>query len=173
MIPVEVVAAQAVEIPPPAGTLGQGQFVDAVYGFSLGVPQGWSATLGSRDEARRIRLHDPQTDTWVDVRVPESGVTFAPRKGCTWTFQDRARYRLLPGEVLLETGTCMPDDPRERRVFAYVSRLHDQLVVVEVHAPGDQLAAAKRAGDHVVSTYRWREQVRPIAPDPLIDQVGP
>jgi hypothetical protein len=157
MMEMEPVSVAGKEERVPAGTVGQGRFVDGRHGYSIGVPQGWQATTGYEGGAHRLRLHDPETDAWVEVRVPPRGVPIGPRAGCVWTFEDRARYRVLPGQGPVQTATCMPDEPSDRRIFAYVSRLDGRVVVVEVHAPGDQLVAAKRAGDHVVSTYRWQD----------------
>jgi hypothetical protein len=140
----------------PAGAVEGGQFVDADGGFSVSVPEGWSARPGPRSGALRVALDDPDTGVRVEAwRFSGSALTLRPRAGCLWTFSDRGPYRDLPVPDALQVGTCMPDDPIEPRVQAWVLRRGDFTWQLEVHLPQAHMLDARRAGLAALSTARW------------------
>lgn len=140
----------------PAGAIAEGRFVDADGGFSLQVPVGWSARPGPRSGALRVALEDPDTGVRVEAsRFSGATPTFRPRAGCLWTFSDRGPYRDLPVPDALQAGTCMPDDPVEPRVQAWLILRGAFTWQLEVHLPQARMLEARRAGLEALASARW------------------
>lgn len=146
----------ALEQDEPAGVVNGGRFEDADGGFSIGVPAGWKARPGPRSGALRVALEDPDTGVRLEAwRFAGSGLTLRPRAGCLWTFSDRGPYRDLPVPDPLSVGTCMPDDPGEPRVQAWLLRRGEFTWQLELHLPQHRMLDARRAGLAALATARW------------------
>lgn len=140
----------------PAGEVRDGRFFDADGGFSIGVPEGWRVRPGPETGALRVTLEDPDTGVRVEAwRFSGASLRLRPRAGCLWTFSDRGPYRDLPVADALTVGTCMPDDPAEPRVHAWLLRRGDATWQLEVHLPQARMLDARRAGLGALSTTRW------------------
>ena len=149
----------------PSGTIDGGRYTDGTRPFSIAVPEGWRAQIGTIDDPRRVRLHDPATRTEVRVYVYAVDVVEPrAREGCAWTFSTTGGFRALPGVREVLAATCTPDDPDEDRIFAYVlirsgwlsaRRAAGWLWQLEVHAPSRDMTGNKAIGEGVLRSLRW------------------
>ena len=140
-----------------AGRIVDGTYTDARWPLTVAVPAGWTNTVGHDGDEARATFVDPEGDVRITVAVTP-GDTLAPRTlpGCTWTFQDVARYRTVrvPEPVLV--GTCTPEDPAGARILTWVVA-HDG---VRWHIEGEvtpgRLPAAQADLDGFVAGVRFR-----------------
>ena len=58
--PVEVVRA---------GTVQNGEYLDADWPIRMRVPEGWTATPGARDEPLRLSLREPRTQVGLELPI--------------------------------------------------------------------------------------------------------
>ncbi len=141
----------------PTGRVTGDTYVDGTYPISVAVPRAWTATPGADGGPVRVVLTDPDGDIVVTLARTQ-GNTLAPRPlpGCTWTFQDAARYRALKvrGEVL--AATCTPDDPDAPRILAYVVALEGSLWHIEGEVTPGRLLEGKVDLDAVAGGVRFR-----------------
>ena len=140
----------------PSGAIEGGRYADGTRPFSLAVPEGWRAQIGTIDDPMRVRLHDPATRTEVRVYVYAVDVVEPrPREDCTWTFSTTGGFRALPGVREVLAATCTPDDPADDRIFAYVLIRSGWLWQLEVHAPPRDMTGNKAIGEGVLRSLRW------------------
>ena len=153
--PPAVLAVEApAPAPPAAGSVEGGVFTDAVFGASMQVPEGWTATPGTADGALRVRMDGrggapTRVELW---RFEGTTRNPRPRAGCAWTFEDRGPFLGLPAQPDLLIATCTPDHHGEPRVFAWIASGGGAVWQVEVHAPWSRLLEAHDEGARVVST---------------------
>lgn len=158
-------AARTVPIAPPSGRVDDGMFRDVELGFEVQVLDGWTADPGVMGGALRLAMDQELTGTRIEIwRFSGADLTPRPRAGCLWTFQDRGPYKDLPVPDDPVVATCMPDDPDDPRVQAWMLRRHGGVWQLEVHLPGQQMLAARRAGLAVLQTARW--PIRPTVTQP-------
>ena len=83
------------ELPVPAGELVEGRFVDRRWGFSLDLPEGWTAEPGPDAGSLRVRLVDQETgarvELWAFVDLDQQP---RPRADCEWTWVGTGRFRV-------------------------------------------------------------------------------
>ncbi len=140
----------------PAGSILDGVFRDVDGGFEIRVPPDWATEIGVRGGALRLALEQELTGTRIEIwRFSGADLTPRPRAGCLWTFRDRGPYKDLPVPDDPLVATCMPDDPDESRVQAWLLRRGGHVWQLEIHLPGQQMLAARRAGLGVLGTARW------------------
>lgn len=142
---------------PPAGTFTEGTFLDVDLPFTVRVPDGWLPRVGNSPDALRVSLTDSVTGVRVEVWAFHEGpLQPRPRAGCTWTFEDTARYRALKvtGDILV--ATCTPDDPDGPRVLGYYLAHDGVSYHLESVIPEGRLLSGKAAADRIVGTLRYR-----------------
>lgn len=153
-IPPPVEAGRSVPI--PSGQVVEGRFVDAVYGLSIAVPEGWVAILGQGDGPFRVRLDHAATGVRLEVwSFPGELGHPRPRSDCTWSFSDTGPYRTLAGTGSVTVATCLPDDPARDRVFAWLVGHEGRTWDFELRVPGEVLADGQTLGEEVLRTVRW------------------
>lgn len=140
-----------------AGRIAEGVYTDSRWPLTMRVPAGWASTIGSDGQEVRLVLSDPDADVRITVAVTPGDVP-SPRQlpGCTWIFEDIARYRAVrvPEPVLV--GTCTPEDPDAPRILTWVVA-HDG---VRWHIEGEvtpgRLRAAQADLETVLADVRFR-----------------
>jgi hypothetical protein len=143
-----------------AGEVIAGVFVDGDFAFRIRVAPGWTPHPGVNTSALRVALDHGSTGGRVEVwRFSGGDLRPRPRGGCLWTFTDRGPYWDLPVADDPNVATCMPEDPDDPRIQAWMVRRSGVVWQLEVHVPGDNLLVARRAGIGLLSTARWDESL--------------
>ncbi len=139
-----------------AGRVEGGVWVDAVYPFSVRIPEGWAVVPGSGGDVR-FRTSDTTGEIDVEVRaVPGGPREPLPRAGCTWDFVDTARYRELRLPAPLTVATCSPIEADGERVLGWYFGETDVTYTVEAAiAPGSLDRALGTLGE-MLGTVRMR-----------------
>ena len=55
----------------------------------------------------------------------------------------------------VQTATCVPNDPRHDRMFAYIFGIDGRTFQLEVHVPTDDLVGGKAAGEAFLQGLAW------------------
>lgn len=144
------------------GLVRNGVYTDDDSGFSIRMPVGWRWAEGAATDSLRLRLEDPALGTVVEVwRFPGNDREPRPRGECAWTFVDTGTY-LGPGGIGVQTiGTCVPTNPNNPRVFAWMVEGTNEVWQVEGHV----LPAALLRGDAAVRSVIETFALTP--PDPM------
>lgn len=107
-------------VEPPAGTVLGGRYTDARWGFSVPIPDGWSAKLGRLSDTRRLRLREPITEATLDIWVFPSYLQYPDHDDCKWVFTDIGRYGdgpIFPSQhpdptLIAQCSPSLPTAPR-------------------------------------------------------------
>ena len=149
----DAIEAPSMAIDRPAGEVSGGLFTDDLHGFALPVLEGWVADAGPDSGLMRVAMIHVSTDTRVEFWVfPGASSEPRVREGCDWMF--RAPARDLFGDQTV-VSTCVPDDPKRRRIFGTVFPRGDVTMQVEVHPPNTALVEGREAGEVVLRSLRW------------------
>ena len=147
---------EAPEAEAPSGRIIEDRFVDDVHAMSVPVPSGWTAEPTSIDDALRMRMTHAETGAQLELWAFSARLNEpAPRPGCQWLFQDSGPYTGIPSTDLLMVSTCVPDDPNEPRVQAWLIYQAPLTWQVELHLPAARFSEARQAGDLVLHTIRF------------------
>lgn len=150
-----LVEGAAVAPPSPAGTLADGHYQDARWPLTVEVPDGWTALVGSEAGDVRLSVTEPESRVTVEVKVTGAlGPT--PRDGCSWTFVDDARYRVVRTTREVRVATCTPFDAQDVRVFGVYLAGEAAWVELEATMPPGKLLAGRAAVERVAGEVRFR-----------------
>ncbi len=140
-----------------AGVVQGGRFRDQQQHWELVIPEGWIARPGSESSPLRVTLEQVGTGTHLEVWT-YSGTDLTPRRRerCNWTFVDEGHFAVLPQELNpIQTATCVPEEPRSDRLFAYMVAVRGRSHHFEIHVPTDALVEGKSAGEAVIQGMSW------------------
>lgn len=141
---------------PPSGEVIDGRFTDARWGYSMAVPEGWSAEPMRDDGSIRLALNHAATGSRMEVWIFAGQATgFRPRSDCRWTFEDRARYRVRGGSEPLTVGSCTPLEPDGPLVQGWLLPGPEATAQVELRLPEGALVQGQRASVQVLNQFRW------------------
>lgn len=127
-------------VEPPAGTVLGGRYTDVTWGFSIPIPEGWSAEPGRLSDARRLRLREPITEATLDVWVLPSYLQYPDHNDCKWVFTDIGRYGdgpIFPSQHPDPTliAQCSPSLPTAARRLVACRMYQDVSLCVEGSLP--------------------------------------
>lgn len=145
--PVEVVRA---------GTVQNGEYLDADWPIRMRVPEGWTATPGARDEPLRLSLREPRTQVGLELRIYADGpVGPRSREGCAWTFETEGHFRAVRVADPVVVATCTPDEPLAPRVLGYYFKRGEAVYALESVLPVGHLIDGKSMADDAVGGVRF------------------
>jgi hypothetical protein len=139
----------------PAGSVVDGRFHDDRDGWEVAIPEGWVARPGPADGPLRVVAELVGTGTRVEI-WSYSGSDLSPRRRgqCIWTYIDAGHFSAVPAQSV-QTATCVPNDPRDDRMFAYILGVDGRTFQLEVHVPTDDLVGGKAAGEAFLRGLAW------------------
>lgn len=132
--------------PELAGRVDAGRYTDATYGFSLPVPEGWSAQPAAVTDATRLVLVDAAGLARLRVEVVTDPAP-APRADCAWDFDDTA----VVGGVSVRRSTCVPIAVDGPRVLSWTAVGATPMVRLEAEVPQGSLMATEDAAASVLA----------------------
>jgi hypothetical protein len=142
-----------------AGTVSAGRYRDGRDPFEIIIPEGWIARPGPADGPLRVTFEQIGTGARVEVwSYVESDLKPRRRERCNWTYSGSGHFSVLSGDGLdVQTATCVPEEPRADRLFAYMVAKGGRGYHFEVYVPTDGLVAGKAAGEGVIAGLDWLE----------------
>ena len=120
----------------PTGHVEDGVFSDHELGFSVDIPQRWTAEPGPIGGNLRIALTEVGTGMRVEIWA-FGGIELEPRsrEDCEWGFKDSGGYRVLHMPDPITVATCVPHKPEDPRVFGYLVVREAWTWQLEIHVP--------------------------------------
>jgi hypothetical protein len=139
----------------PAGVVADGRFSDQRDGWEVAIPEGWVAHPGPAGGPLRVVAELVGTGTRVEIWT-YTGLDLTPRRReqCNWTYIDAGHFSAVHARSV-QTATCVPNDPRDERMFAYILGVDGRTFQLEVHVPTDDLVGGKAAGEAFLRGLAW------------------
>lgn len=138
----------------PSGLIHDGKFRDSTHGFSVDLLEGWVAEPGSDTSLMRVGFEHVATTTRIEFWVFEGGaIEPRVRGGCVWSFVETGRMIQRVDDVIV--ATCVPEDPKDHRIFGTIFRYQESIMQVEMHVPIIGLLEGKETAESVLRTLSW------------------
>lgn len=140
-----------------AGVVDDGQFRDLQHQWELAIPEGWIARPGQAASPLRVTLEQVGVGTRLEVWAYEgSDLTPRRREHCLWTYVDTGHFAVLPVTLgPVQAATCVPEEPRSDRLFAYMVVWGGVSHHFEIHVPTDALVDGKASGEAAIRGMSW------------------
>ncbi len=141
-----------------AGVSRGGRFVDPERGWSVEIPEDWTAEPGWSDEDLRVRLTHVLTQVTLEIAAyPEAEITPRERDSCLWTFRDTGHYSALPVPGEVTVAGCTPWEPTGPRVQGWYTVAGPWAYHLELVLPDGYLVAGLQAGEDLIRTFELGE----------------
>lgn len=147
--PPDMMAEVAWSPPALAGHVVAGRFIDETYGYSLPVPEGWSAQPAAVTDTTRIVLVDAAGAARLRVMVVTDAAP-AARVDCAWDFDDAA----VVSGVAVRRATCVPLAVDGPRVLSWTALDSVPMLRLEAEVPQGALFATEAAAAQVLAGVR-------------------
>jgi hypothetical protein len=99
------------ELPPEAGRVEDGTYINDVYGYRIQAPEGWEIRIGESDWKFQVSINEPGGESYIVVGLVDIPLTGATAEAAIQQADD-ATAQLMDGFQLIEHGeTTVADLP--------------------------------------------------------------
>jgi hypothetical protein len=138
-----------------SGTYIKGVFRDKTFPLEGTVDEKtWIVEPQDRFGSRRFRAKHITEPIAVEIwRFQEVALQPAQYDFCSWSFLDRGYYS--SAETKQMTSTCLPKEPTDSYVFAYIHHWIGSTWQFEIHAEPTHSISGKRLGEELLRKFIW------------------